>query len=493
MLENKLYLNLLALSRARNVKGTVMMNLSLSPSELEIYNSYAGKNLPRHTSYPAAPFWKSDTKELTLFQILGDQARSTEDFSLYIHIPYCRSLCYYCGCNKEIYDDERMKKKDPRETFLGKISNEIQFYKKFFLGRKLKQIHLGGGTPTFLSASQLSRLMDEVYKAFELSTDPEVSIEVDPRVTTKKHLDVLKKQHFNRISLGVQDFDFKVQKAVNRVQSFSLVKSLVEECRKRDFAINFDLIYGLPYQTKESMTETLGKVLTLSPDRIAFYRLAMIPQMFRWQRSFQRCDLPEEEKLLEINLLAIKTFTEHGYHFIGLDHFAKESDELTKASKDGSLRRNFQGMTTHNNLEILGIGPSSISQFHSSYIQRTKDNKTWLEASNNSFLFEKFCFFTEDDVIRKELISNLYCFGTVDKKALEEKYKISFETYFAKEKTKIEGLIKEGIVEEKEDKILLKGLLGRLLVRAVAACFDAYLGEEEKSEKGSRVLFSKLG
>ena len=471
----------------------LMMNVELSLSELEVYKSYANKNLPRHTSYPAAPFWESETKTLTLFQIIENLEKDKDDFSLYIHIPYCRSLCYYCGCNKEIYDDERMKKKDPRESFLEKLFQEIHFYKKIFKERKLKQIHLGGGTPTFLSAPQLNQMMEEIYAHFQLAENPEISVEVDPRVTTIDHLDVLKKQQFNRISLGVQDFDLKVQKAVNRVQSFSLVKSIVEECRKRNFSINFDLIYGLPYQTKESMTETIEQVLQLSPDRIAFYRLAMIPEMFRWQKSFARHDLPEEDKLLEINLLAIKTFTSRGYHFIGLDHFAKEDDCLTQAYKEGTLRRNFQGMTTYNDLEILGIGPSSISQFKSSYIQRTKDNKTWLEASNTNFLFEKFCVFTEDDLIRKEVISNIYCYGIVDKKALEKKFNISFEEYFKNEKYKIAQLKKEGILEEKDGTLVLKGLLGRLLVRAVAACFDAYLVENSNQEKGARVLFSKLG
>lgn len=336
-------------------------------------------------------------------------------------------------------------------------------------------------------------MMEEIYAHFQLAENPEISVEVDPRVTTIDHLEVLKKQHFNRISLGVQDFDLKVQKAVNRVQSFSLVKALVEECRKRNFSINFDLIYGLPYQTKESMTETIEQVLQLSPDRIAFYRLAMIPEMFRWQKSFERHDLPEENKLLEINLLAIKTFSRSGYHFIGLDHFAKENDSLTQAYKKGTLRRNFQGMTTYNDLEILGIGPSSISQFKSSYIQRTKDNKNWLEANDANFLFEKFCIFTEDDLIRKEVISNIYCYGSVDKKALEKKFNISFEEYFLKEKNTIQQLKTEGILEEKEGTLVLKGLLGRLLVRAVAACFDAYLVENPNQEKGMRVLFSKLG
>lgn len=464
----------------------------LSPQETEIYKSYAVKNLPRHTSYPAAPFWSSDNKELTLFQILSQAAKSPKNFSLYLHIPYCRSLCYYCGCNKEIYDDTRMKKRDPREEFLEKLFDELRFYKQFFQNRKLKQIHLGGGTPTFLSPPQLSRLMDEVYSHFSLTKDAEVAIEIDPRVTTKEHLDVLKKQKFTRVSLGVQDFDLKVQKAVNRIQSYPLVKSMIEDCHDRGFEVNFDLIYGLPYQTLKSMNQTLDKVLKLSPDRIAFYRLAMIPHMFKWQKSFQRYDLPKEDEMLDIMLLAVDRFKKADYEFIGLDHFAKKSDSLSKAFHEKSLRRNFQGMTTHDNLEILGVGPSSISQLDTCYLQRTKDSKSWMETHAKSLAFEKFYLFTEDDKIRKDLLGDLYCYGEIDKKKFASSYEINFDEYFATELLQLKSLEDEGLVLLSSDKITLTSPLGRLLVRAVAAVFDVFV-EKMKNEEGSKILFSKLG
>ena len=465
---------------------------TLSPEQFSIYQKYACMNLPRHTSYPAAPFWQKDNKDLTLFQILANEAKQTEDFSLYLHIPYCRSLCYYCGCNKEIYDDTRMKKRDPREEFLEKIFFELKFYKQFFKNRKLKQIHLGGGTPTFLSPSQLTRLMETVYEHFSLSEDPEIAIEVDPRVTTKKHFIALKELRFNRISLGVQDFDLKVQKAVNRVQSYALVKDMVEDCRDKGFMVNFDLIYGLPYQNLKSMEQTLEKVIKLSPDRIAFYRLAMIPHMFKWQKSFQRCDLPEEKQLLDLMMLAMKTFKENDYEFIGLDHFAKKKDGLSKAYHEGTLRRNFQGMTTHSNLEILGVGPSAISQFNTSYLQRTKDSKSWMEKTAKNFAFEKFYLFTSDDKIRKDLLGDLYCYGRIQKEKISSEFNIDFDDYFSEELIKLTELEKEGLVELGEKEIKLTDPLGRLLVRAVAAIFDIYLGKS-KEETGSKILFSKLG
>ena len=463
-----------------------------SEAEIKVYNQYAKMNLPRHTSYPAVPFWKKDAKELELFQVLASAAKSKKDFSLYIHIPYCRSLCYYCGCNKEIYDDLRMRKKDPTEEFLEKLFSEMRFYQQFFQRRKLTQIHLGGGTPTFLSASQLTRLMNYVYEHFSLTESPEISIEVDPRVTKKEHLEALKKLGFNRISLGIQDFDLKVQRAVNRVQSYSLVKDMLEDCKAKGFSVNFDLIYGLPYQTKKSMEQTIAKVLKLSPDRIAFYRLAMIPQMFKWQKSFTNCDLPEEKELLEINLNAIRTFKENGYEFIGLDHFAKKSDDLSKALYNGTLRRNFQGMTTHSDLEILGIGPSSISQFDTAYLQRTKNSKSWMEKSARSFAFEQFYLFTEDDKLRKALLADLYCYGKIEKNKVSELFKIRFDEYFESELVKLERMQEEGLIELSDTEIKLTEPLGRLLVRAVAAVFDIYV-EKAKKEKNSRVLFSRIG
>lgn len=449
-------------------------------------------NLPRHTSYPAAPFWNKDTKDLNLSKILEDLSESKKDFSLYIHIPYCKSLCYYCGCNKEIYDAKRMEQFDPRDAFLEKLYQEILFYKKYFVHRKLKQIHLGGGTPTFLSPHQLTKLMTFVYQHFTLADSPEISVEVDPRVTSVKHLDCLEKLGFNRISLGIQEFEPKVQKAVNRVQSFSLVKEHVKECRTRNFSINFDLIYGLPYQTQKTMTQTLGKVLELSPDRIAFYRLAMIPHMFKWQKAFQRCDLPQEKELLGINLLAIKTFTENQYNFIGLDHFAKDSDSLSQAFYNKTLRRNFQGMTTHKDLEILGIGPSSISQFDSSYLQRTKDHKAWQATSMESHSFEKVYSFSKEDKIRQKVIEDLYCYGRIEKKPIGELFHIDFDEHFSHERTKLKQLGEEGLILEDKEEIRLTKTLGRLLVRAVAAVFDEYL-EDKKEETPKKPLFSKLG
>lgn len=470
------------------------MVFNLNKQEQQTYFKYAQMNLPRHTSYPAAPFWKSEVKEEELAQTFSTLSKSHNDFSLYIHIPYCRSLCYYCGCNKVIYDDTRMAQKDPRESYLENLFRELRYYHETFRHRKIKQIHLGGGTPTFLSPKQLETMLQFIYQRFDIADNSEFAVEVDPRVTSSDHLRMFAANGFNRISLGVQDFDLKVQKAVNRVQPFELVGKMLEECKKLGFAVNFDLIYGLPYQTLESMKDTLSKVNELSPDRIAFYRLAMIPYMFKWQKSFQRCDLPEEQEMLDLNLMALNAFTEGGYDFIGLDHFAKKDDALSVAFKEKTLRRNFQGMTTFRDLEILGLGPTSISQFKTGFLQKTKDDKTWrakTEAKENTF--ERFYAFTEDDLIRKRLIEDLYCYGSIDKESLEKEFSINFDHYFAKELLTLPELEEDGLVSLEDKNIKLSPILGRFLVRRVAANFDAFLQQVPESSPTQKPMFSKVG
>ena len=355
------------------------------------------------------------------------------------------------------------------------------------------QIHLGGGTPTFLSPKQLERLFSSLNKNFSIATDADISIEIDPRVTSLAHLETLSQLGINRVSLGVQDFNEKVQKAIHRIQTYPLVAKLVDECRNFGFSINFDLIYGLPFQTMSSIEETLKKVLTLSPDRIAFYRLAMIPDMFKWQRTFWKKDLPPKDKILDIYLLIINTLTQNGYSFIGLDHFAKENDALSKALQEKSVRRNFQGMSTDRGLDIIGLGPSSISQFEDGYIQNVIKTKDWhlqVKETNPSL---KGITLDQDDQIRKEVIESLYCYGAIHKTSFKQKWNIDFDDYFLDLKKDLDILIRDRLVVNTTNHSLsLTRILGRLLVRAVASVFDKYLLQGQDNKK-TLPTFSQLG
>jgi oxygen-independent coproporphyrinogen-3 oxidase len=312
---------------------------------------------------------------------------------------------------------------------------------------------------------------------FEVSGGAEVAVEIDPRVTSREHLEALRALGFNRVSLGVQDFAPAVQRAVNRIQPFEQVEVAVGWCRSLGFSsINFDLIYGLPLQTLESMAGTLEKTLRLAPDRVAFYRLAVIPDMFRWQNVFRRGDLPSGDLPLELNLLAINRFLAAGYEHIGLDHFARPTEALARARQDGSLRRNFQGMTTGKELDVVGLGPSAISQFDDAFAQNARASAEWARRLNEQeFATEVGLRLGPDDRLRRELLQQLYGHGEVDRRLLEGRFGIAFNEYFADEIGRLAGLAEDGLVTVDPDAIRLTTPLGRLLVRVVAAVFDRYL------------------
>ena len=325
------------------------------------YFELASKNYPRHTSYPGAPYWSSKPDQNNaekIYNVAGHRNR----FSLYVHVPFCQNLCFYCGCTRDIVKNSDLAEQKSLKWLDG-LENEIKAKAKVWGKPTVRQLHLGGGTPTFLTLAHLEKLLKILEAGFRYSKNAEKSIELDPRVTSVEQIELIAKYGFNRVSLGVQDFDVRVQKAVNRIQSFEMVRDLTDSSRKMGFKVNFDLICGLPFQTLESIESTIDKVLSLSPDRIAWYRFAMIPDLFKWQKGFQKNDLPDGEKLLDMNLLAINKFSKDGYYFIGLDHFAKREDTLTKAMLNGNITRNFQGMSVGSDLDIIGLGPSAISQF----------------------------------------------------------------------------------------------------------------------------------
>lgn len=469
------------------------MSFSLSPSERNIYRRYGGLALPRHTSYPVAPAWKPDfgvEPYIKHLQILKTEKRP---FSLYIHVPFCRQLCFYCGCNKEIYPDERRQKNDPTALYIEAMLSEITRIAPYLQDNLIHQIHFGGGTPTFLKPEDIQTLMRSIRQHFAISPQAEIAMEIDPRVTTLDHLHTLKEFGFNRLSLGVQDFDERVQKATNRPQSFELVQTLLQQTRELGFpSINFDLIYGLPFQTMSSMQETIAKVIELSPDRIAFYRMALIPDLFRWQRGFKAEDMPREDMTLDFMLYAINTFCDAGYEFIGLDHFAKKGESLAASVSNKTLRRNFQGMTTLHGLDIIGLGPSAVSQLSHCYSQNIKERKAWQQQALQDFTVNKGIELTHEDKIVQELIESLYCYGTIDKLAWEKQWGLKFDEYFKKEIQRLPTLVDDGLLTMNSESLSLTPKLGRLLVRVVASVFDRYL-PEDAFKLGSADGFSRVG
>jgi oxygen-independent coproporphyrinogen-3 oxidase len=452
-----------------------MTTYRLTDAQRLIYRRYAGLALPRHTSYPIAPAWTTDYGPADLRDELRRSAAEGRPLSLYVHVPFCERLCWYCACTKEIVPAARRKQHDPSDALLAGLEVEAGRFAAL-LGAPVRQVHLGGGSPTFLSPQGLRRLWASLAGRFAIAPDAEIAVEIDPRITTREHLETLRELGFNRVSLGIQDFDPKVQKAVNREQSFELVERVVGWCRQLDFvSVNFDLIYALPFQTVEGMAQTLDKTLALAPDRIAFYRLAVIPEIFRWQNVFRPADLPSGDLPLELNLLAINRFLAAGYEFIGLDHFARPDEELAQARRQGALRRTFQGMTTGKGLDVIGLGPSAISQLDGGYAQNHKTTADWHRAVADDFATERGLRLSDDDRLRRELMQQVYGHGVIDKRSLEERFGIVFGDYFADELKRLGELIDEGIAENDDEAVRLTEPLGRLLVRVVAAVVDRYL------------------
>jgi oxygen-independent coproporphyrinogen-3 oxidase len=470
-----------------------MISYRLTDAERCVYRRYAGLALPRHTSYPIAPAWTTDFGPAQLRAELGRSAVEDRPLSLYVHVPFCERLCYYCACTKEIVPAARRRQHDPSGEFLAGVATEAERFAAL-VRAPVHQVHLGGGSPTFLSPAGLSRLWDSLARHFTMAAGAEIAVEIDPRITTRQHLETLRGLSFNRVSLGIQDFDARVQKAVNREQSFDLVRQAVEWCRQLGFgSINFDLIYALPFQTLEGMADTVAKTVALAPDRIAFYRLAVIPEMFRWQNVFHPADLPAGDLPLELNLLAINGFLEAGYEFIGLDHFARPEEPLAQARRKGSLRRTFQGMTTGKGLDVIGLGPSAISQLDAAFVQNQKTSGAWQAAVATDFASERGLRLSDDDRLRRELLQDLYGNARIARRSLEDRFGIDFDAYFADELNRLAVLRDEGIVEIDATAVRLTEPLGRLLVRVVAAVFDRYLPPTAFREGLAPGLSSKVG
>ncbi len=439
---------------------------------------------PRYTSYPpATEFTEKVTVEDYKRKLLESNSRKTP-LSLYFHIPFCESGCYYCGCNIIISHRKGIEK-----PYLERVYKEMDMLSELIdKDRKVDQLHWGGGTPNYLDADEIREFMEEIRKRFEFTENAEVSIEIDPRYATDEQLRTIKEVGFNRISMGLQDLDERVQKAVNRIQPYSLMVDIMGKLRDLGFeSINIDLIYGLPYQTVESFKRTVEKVIELSPDRVAVYSFAYVPWVKPIQKRIDPKTLPSPEEKLSILEMVVEEFQRAGYVYIGMDHFAKPEDELAVAQREGKLWRNFQGYTTRKGVELIGIGATSIGMLYDSYFQNYKTLKDYNDAIDSGRLATfRGVILNEDDMIRREVIMDIMCNLGVNFDKIENMFGIRFEDYFEEELENLKELEEDGLIEVKGRSIRVLPV-GRLLIRNVAMVFDAYL-KKKKELKFSRTI-----
>ena len=431
-------------------------------------------NGPRYTSYPTALALNSSFDQAQIQTAIG---QSPNELSLYLHIPFCHKLCYYCGCNKVI-----TRHQHKADTYLDVLAQEMALYQPLLQGKRINQLHLGGGTPTFLTEVQLSRLMALLQQHFTITADAEISIEIDPRSCSDDKLRHLRTLGFNRVSYGVQDLDEKVQIAINRLQDTALIRHQVQLSRELGFSsINLDLIYGLPFQQPASFAETVDEIIRLNPDRISLFSYAHIPERFAAQRKIDNASLPDAPLKLELMQLAINRFVAAGYQFIGMDHFARPDDALAKAQQAGKLQRNFQGYTTAGQDALIGLGVSSISQMNGVLWQNGKDLPGYYNALTQQKLpLERGFSLTDDDKLRAALISQLICHFELDVEQFSRKWKLhGFWQYFSAALAKMQPFMEDGLVEVYAERIKVTAS-GRLWVRSICACFDAYLTQGQQ-------------
>ena len=433
---------------------------------------------PRYTSYPTAPQFNADFGEAALREVAR---ASNEDpiprpLSLYVHVPFCFSPCFYCGCNRIITRDLSRGR-----AYLERLEREIALMAPLFdRDREVIQLHFGGGTPNFLDAAQLCGVVETLRGAFRFadSDDRDISVELDPRFCNPADMPVLAAAGFNRTSLGVQDFDPKVQEAVNRIQSVEETRAIVDACRSAGMrSVNIDLIYGLPGQSLDGFRRTLDTVVAMRPDRLAVYSYAHLPHLFKPQNQIDDSLLPDPDTKLALLQAAVERLTAAGYVYIGMDHFALPGDELAVAQARGGLHRNFMGYTTHADSDLVGLGVSAISHIGNSFSQNPRDLPSW-EAALDAGRLPVFrgMRMDEDDQIRADLIQSLMCQGEVRVRAFEERHGIGFAEYFADDLQRLWPLADDGLVVVSPEAIRATPR-GRLLLRNIAMCFDRYLDQ----------------
>ncbi|WP_068547762.1 oxygen-independent coproporphyrinogen III oxidase [Thalassotalea crassostreae] len=455
-----------------------MSSKMFSPELLSKYNVSG----PRYTSYPTALEFHSDFSENDFVQAVENSENN--NLSLYVHVPFCHSLCYYCGCNKIV-----TRHSDKADEYLDYLFKEIESRAPLFKSHKVKQLHWGGGTPTFLTKQQISRLVDKLKSSYDFDEQLEMSIEIDPREIELDLIDHLYEVGFNRISIGVQDVDTKVQKAINREQSTEFIIDLVQRAKAVGISsVNIDLIYGLPHQTPETFANTIAAVKLIDPDRISLFSYAHLPSRFAAQRKIRDQWLPNAEQKLTLMQYAIESFLDLGYEFIGMDHFAKPNDELAIAQREGKLHRNFQGYTTLGECDLLALGVSSISAIGQSFSQNSKTLKEYYQAVNEKGnALEKGIATTIDDTIRAHVIKELMCNFSINKISVSALYNISFDDYFADDLLSLNTFIEDDLVTITDDEIIVAEK-GRLLIRNICMSFDAYLKTKLHQQRFSRVI-----
>ncbi len=454
--------------------------------DADLIARYDGRG-PRYTSYPTAPQFTSDF-DANDYRDFAQRSNATDTpLSLYVHIPFCQSLCYYCGCNKIITRNQARVSK-----YLGNLHREIEMQAELFApSRPVEQLHLGGGTPTYLAEDQLAALVDKLANAFSFAApqEREFSIEVDPRTVTHSSLRNLAKLGFNRLSLGIQDFDAAVQNAVNRVQSEEAVAGLLRTARDSNFrSVSFDLIYGLPLQTTAGFDKTLQSVIDMRPDRLAVYNYAHLPSRFKGQRMIDARQIPAPETKLEILQLTIERLCDAGYCYIGMDHFALPGDDLVSARNNRTLQRNFQGYSTHRNCDLIGLGVSSISNVGNSYAQNSVTTMEYEALIESGRLpVRKGLAIDDDDVLRADLIQDLMCYDELEFAKFENRYDIRFRDYFADELMRLEALARDGLIKITDRGVTVTSS-GRLLMRNIAMQFDRHLNQAANAEQFSKAI-----
>ncbi|XZG70674.1 oxygen-independent coproporphyrinogen III oxidase [Chitinibacteraceae bacterium HSL-7] len=445
------------------------------------------RNGPRYTSYPSADRFQPgfDARALS-----DEIARTFVDgtirpLSLYVHVPFCNTICYYCGCNKIITNNRQHA-----EPYLADLDRELQLYTPLIAPHaRVEQLHFGGGTPTFLSDEQLARVMTMLRSRLTFAEDGEYSIEIDPRKVSAATVAQLASLGFNRMSVGVQDFDPDVQQAVNRIQSEAETRAVIDAARAHGFkSISLDLIYGLPRQTPERFAATLARVLEIRPDRLSLYSYAHLPHLFKTQRQIAESDLPSADMKLDILALAIQTLTAAGYVYIGMDHFALPDDELAVAQRAGTLHRNFQGYSTHADIDLLALGVSAISKLGGTYSQNAKTTAEYgaMLAEGRLPLIRGYAL-DKDDLIRRAVIQQLMCQFALDFAQAGREWGIDAASYFADELQDLAPLVDEGLVALSPERLAVTPR-GRMLIRNVAMVFDAHLRRAGAITRYSRTI-----
>lgn len=442
---------------------------------------------PRYTSYPTVIEFSDKFSEDDLLGYLevSNRQSAPADLSLYLHLPFCSHLCFYCGCNKVV-----TRNQSKARTYLDFLFREMEYYGELVdPQREIRQLHFGGGTPTFYDVEQIAAILKGLDSRFRLVSDQyrDYSIEIDPRTVDHNYIQDLSSLGFNRISLGVQDFDPDVQKAVHRIQSAHSVIRLVEQARADGIkSVNFDLIYGLPRQTLKSFTSTLDQVIDAAPDRISVYHYAHLPERFPAQKRIIESELPTKRTRLDLQKLTIEMLLDAGYVYIGMDHFARPNDPLVQAMQDGSLRRSFQGYTTHMECELIGMGVSAIGELDGCMYQNAKTlDEYYADIEQGQLPIRKGVALTEDDKIRKHVIMEVMCHGQINKRAFQAETALHFDEYFSRELGDLVRLGEDNLIQQEPDKISVT-TEGRYMLRNIAMVFDRY-----RNDPNTHTGFSK--